>query len=283
MDLSIITVNFNTRDLLRNCLASIFNQKGIECDVWVVDNASGDGSVGMVENDFPKVKLIKNKQNLGFSKANNLALKKASGRFLFLLNSDTIFKDQTLAKIVDFLDKNPKIGALGIKVLNPDGSPQPSVGKFYNLVGAFLMLFGGERMGLLRSSPKKIREVDWVAGAALIIRREVLEKVGSLDENLFMYMEEVEWCFRIKKAGFRIFFYPEAEVVHYVRASGSKNAAILGIYKGLTYFYRKHEPLWKLLVLRTMLKTKAGLAWMIGFLSNNRYLKTTYAEAFHLA
>lgn len=283
MNLSIIIVNFNTRDLLRNCLTSIFNQKGVEYEVWVVDNASRDNSIQMVKNDFPKVKLIKNSQNIGFAKGNNVALRQAQGEYLFLLNSDTILKEETLSRICGFLKSNPEVGILGIKILNPDGSPQTSVGKFYNLGNAFLMLFGGEKLGFLRDSPNKVTEVDWVAGAALIVRREVLEKAGFLDENLFMYMEEVEWCFRVKKTGFRVFFYPEAEVVHYVRASGSKTAAILGIYKGLTYFYRKHKPLWELLVLRGMLKTKAGIAWMIGFLSNNRYLKTTYSEAFHLA
>lgn len=282
MTLSIIIVNFNTRDLLSNCLRSIFSQKGVSFDVWVVDNASRDGSVIMVENEFPKVKLIKNKENLGFAKANNLALQKSGGRFLFLLNSDTILKGQTLIKIIDFLGKNPQIGILGMKVLNPDGSLQPSVGKFYNLVNAFLMLFGGERLGLLRSSPLKIEEVDWVAGAALIVKREVLEKAGLLDENLFMYMEEVEWCFRVKKAGFRIFFYPEAEIVHYTRASGSKSEAIWGIYKGLTYFYQKHKPRWQLIILKLMLKTKASFAWFLGILTNNGYLKVTYSKAFHL-
>lgn len=283
MNLSIIIVNFNTSDLLRNCLTSIFNQKGVEYEVWVVDNASRDDSIQMVENDFPKVKLIKNSQNIGFARGNNVALRQAQGEYLFLLNSDAILKEETLSRICDFLESNPKVGILGIKILNPDGSPQASVGKFYNLGNAFLMLFGGEKLGFLRYSPNKVTEVDWVVGAALIVRREVLEKAGFLDENLFMYMEEVEWCFRVKKAGFRVFFYPEAEAIHYIRASGSKTAAILGIYKGLTYFYRKHKPLWELLVLRGMLKTKAGIAWIIGFLSNNRYLKTTYAEAFHLA
>lgn len=282
MDLSIIIVSFNTQELLRNCLRSVLSQEGLKFEVWVVDNASTDESAEMVEKEFLKVKLIKNKENLGFAKANNLALKKTKGRFLFLLNPDTIVKDQMLVKIADFMEKNPQASASGVKILNPDGSPQMSVGKFYNLINSFLMLFGGERMGFLRASPSRIEEVDWVSGAALVLRKEVIETVGMLDEKFFMYMEELEWCYRIKKSGFKIYFYPEAEIIHYERASGSKSEAIWGIYKGLIYFYQKHKPRWQLMLLRLMLKTKASLAWFLGILTNNDYLKTTYARAFRL-
>lgn len=283
MDLSIIIVNFNTRDFLRDCLTSIFSQKAkMDFEVWVVDNASQDQSVQMVEKEFPKVKLIKNKENLGFAKGNNSALQKSRGKYLFLLNTDTVVKEGSIAKIVDFMGKNPQAGALGLKIFNPDGSPQPSVGIFYNLFSAFLMLFGGESLGFLRTSPSEIKEVDWVAGAALVVRREILNKTGLLDENLFMYMEEVEWCYRIKKAGLKIFFYPGAQVIHYERASSSKSAAILGIYKGLIYFYQKHEPKWKLPILKFMLKLKALCAWFLGILINSDYLKTTYGKAFRL-
>lgn len=283
MDLSIIIVNFNARQLLKDCLNSIFSQKGGEFEVWVVDNASSDGSVEMVEKDFPQVKLIKNRENLGFARANNLAFKKAQGRFLFLLNPDTIIKDQTLAKVVNFMRENPQVGVCGVKIFNPDGSFQPSVGKFYNLFNAFLMLFGGEKLGFLRSSPVQIKEVDWASGAALMVRKEVLDKAGFFDENFFMYMEEVEWCFRIKKAGFKIIFYPETEITHYVRRSGTKSEAIWGIYKGLIYFYQKHKPFWQLTILKALLKTKALLAWILGVIAKNDYLRTTYGKAFRLA
>lgn len=282
MDFSVIIVNFNTKELLKNCLSSVFSQVGLKFEVWVVDNGSEDGSVQMVKAEFPKVRLIRNKENLGFAKANNLVLRKAEGNFLFLLNSDTILEDFTLAKNLDFLKRNSQVGALGIKILNFDGSPQPSVGKFYSLINVFLMLFGGGKLGLGRSSPSKISEVDWVSGAAIILRKEILEKVGFLDENFFMYMEEVEWCYRIKKAGFKIVFYPEVKIVHYTRGSGSKSEAIWGIYKGLIYFYQKHKPPWQLEILKIMLKVKAYLAWFLGYLLNDRYLRATYGQAFRL-
>lgn len=282
MDFSVIIVNFNTKELLKNCLSSVFSQVGLKFEVWVVDNGSEDGSVQMVKAEFPKVRLIRNKENLGFAKANNLALRKAEGNFLFLLNSDTILEDFSLAKNLDFLKRNSQVGALGIKILNFDGSPQPSVGKFYSLINVFLMLFGGGKLGLGRSSPSKISEIDWVSGAAIILRKEVLEKAGFLDENFFMYMEEVEWCYRIKKAGFKIVFYPEVKIVHYTRGSGSKSEAIWGIYKGLIYFYQKHKPPWQLEILKIMLKVKAYLAWFLGYLLNDRYLRATYGQAFRL-
>ncbi len=281
MDLSIIIVNFNTRDFLKNCLKSIFDQAG-KFEVWVVDNASSDGSVEMVEREFPQVKLIKNKENTGFAKANNLALKMANGQFVFLLNSDTILKEQTLNKIINFLRNKSEAGAIGVKLLNADGKTQPSAGKFYSIFNALIMLVGGERFGLLRSSPLRISEVDWVSGAALIVRKDILDKVGLLDENFFMYMEEVEWCFRIKKAGFKIFFYPDAEVIHYERGSSSKSVSIWGIYKGLAYFFKKHKPPWQVFILKAMLKTKAAIAWIAGVVSGNQYLKATYSKAFHL-
>lgn len=282
MSLSIIIVNFNTHDLLKNCLASIFNQKGVEYEVWVVDNASQDGSTQMVEKDFPQVKLIKNKKNLGFAKGNNVAIRKAQSKYLFLLNSDTILKDQALIKIYDFLESNPKAGILGVKILNPDGSSQPSVGKFYGLANTLLMLFGGERFGFLRRSLAKTTEVDWVSGAAMIVRREVVDKIGLLDERMFMYMEEVEFCFRAKKCGFKTYFFPQPEVIHFIRGSGSKPEAILGIYKGLIYFYQKHMPLWQLPILRLLLKVKAFLALTFGVLTNNSYLRVTYTKVFRL-
>lgn len=282
MDFSIIIVNFNTRDLLTDCLHSVYSQKGTDFEVWVVDNASSDGSCDMVKKNFPQVHLLENQENFGFAKANNLALRHAQGKFLFLLNSDTMLKGQPLAKISRFLKDHPQAGVVGVRVLNPDGTPQRSVGKFYNLINAFLMLVGGERMGFLRRSPSEIKEADWVSGAAFVVRKEILEKVGLFDENVFMYMEEVEWCYRIKKAGFKILFYPEAEIVHYVRGSSSKSEAIWGIYRGLIYFYQKHMPVWQLVILRMMLKTKALFAWSLGVLVNNRYLKTTYAKAYRL-
>ena len=288
MDLSVIIVSYNTKELLRNCLESVFAQtKGINYEVIIVDNNSIDGSVRMVKklktkNQKLKIKLIENKENLGFAKANNQALRQAQGEYVLLLNSDTVLKGNPLLKLIRFAQKHPKAGVIGCKLLNADGTPQPSVAPFFTLPWTFLWFLTGDRF--LYSSPSKSSQVDWVMGAALMVKKEAIDKVGLLDEKFFMYMEEVEWCYRIKKAGWQIWFYPEAKIFHLVRGSSpeGKQRAILGIYKGLIYFYQKHFAPWQLIVLKLLLRIKAVGAWLIGILTNNHYLKETYAKAFKM-
>lgn len=293
MKLSIIIVNFNTKDLLRDCLNSIIHS--IPClagrqalnhplssnyEVIVVDNASSDESVKMLKKEFPQVKLIKNKRNLGFSKANNQGINKARGEYILLLNSDTEIVNNALKELVDFAESKNDLGMAGPKLLNPDGRPQPSTAPFYTLPVAFLSLFGGDRF--LRRSPVKTTPVDWVSGACFLIKKAIIDKIGLLDEKFFMYAEEMEYCFRAKKAGYQVYFYPQAEVIHLGEGSGDRQKAILGIYQGLIYFYQKHFAPWQLNVLKFLLRTKAALAWLTGILINNHYLKETYAKAFKL-
>ena len=236
------------------------------------------------ERSIP-LKVIFNNDNLGFAKANNQGIKIAEGKYILLLNSDTIVKDRALEKMVSFLEKSKEFASLGPKLLNADGTPQPSLGKFPTLPVAAAMLFLEHFLpaSLLRVrwSPKNEREGDWVMGAALLLRREVYEKIGGLDENIFMYMEEVEWCFRAKKAGFRVYFYPQAEIIHLGRGSSKsgKKEPILQIFRGLIYFYEKHQPSWKKEILLFLLKLKANLSFFLGILTDNSYLKKTYGEA----
>ena len=269
---SIIILSWNTKELLKNCLESL---KDLKVEIIVVDNDSTDGSPQMVEGEFPKVKLIKNQKNLGFGAGNNQGMKMAKGDYFLLLNSDTVVKDKAPLKMVEFLAKNKEVGAVGCKLLNSDGSPQPSAGPFPNLWVSAVMLFAEHWLGdLVRSSFSKVKEVDWVMGAALMVRREVIKKAGLMDEGIFMYMDEVEWCYRIKKAGFKVMFYPGAEIIHLLGGSSTtgRRDPILNIYRGLLYFYRKHYPSWQLSILKTMLKLKAMMAFFLGKLTGNRYL-----------
>jgi len=280
---SIIILSWNTKELLKNCLESL---KDLKVEIIVVDNDSTDGSPQMVEGEFPKVKLIKNQKNLGFGAGNNQGMKMAKGDYFLLLNSDTVVKDKAPLKMVEFLAKNKEVGAVGCKLLNSDGSPQPSAGPFPNLWVSAVMLFAEHWLGdLVRSSFSKVKEVDWVMGAALMVRREVIKKAGLMDEGIFMYMDEVEWCYRIKKAGFKVMFYPGAEIIHLLGGSSTtgRRDPILNIYRGLLYFYRKHYPSWQLSILKTMLKLKAMMAFFLGKLTGNRYLKQTYAEALKIS
>lgn len=284
MDLSIIVVNFNTKKLLQDCLESIFQQtRGIKFEVIVVDNASKDGSAAMVKKAFPQAVLIQNKQNRGFAQANNQGIRKAKGEYLLLLNSDTKVINNALKKLVDFARTKPDLGVVGPRLLNRDGSHQPSTAPFLTLPVALVWLVTGDR--LIYSSPQKTRQADWVMGSALMVKNQALKKAGLLDEKFFMYVEEVEWCYRIKKAGWQVWFYPGAKIFHLVRGSSpeGKQRAVLGIYQNLLYFYRKHFAPWQLTVLKFFLRTKAKGAWLVGLLTENNYLKQTYAKAFKLA
>ena len=305
MDLSIIIVNYNTKELLKNCLDSIFKsleKSRLSFEVIVVDNNSTDGSVKLVKelmgsrvnelknkriNSLIKnksiIKLIENKENLGFGKANNQAIKQAQGEHILLLNSDTEVINKAIEDLLEFMKKNKEVDIAGGKLLNKNGSAQASCGPFYSLPICFLMLFlKGDRLNLTRWSPQKICEVDWISGACLMAKRVVFEKL-SFDEDIFMYMDEVELLYRAKKTGFKVFFHPQAEFFHLGAASSKeKKAPVLNIFRGLLYFYQKHHSGWRLSILRLMLKTKAVEAYLLGVLTNNHYLKQTYAQTFIL-
>jgi len=288
--LSIVILSWNTEALLKQCLESL--EEGCEgiggCEVVVVDNGSTDGSSEMVRkyqirNTKYKIRLVENQSNLGFAKGNNIGIKQARGKYIMLLNSDTIVEKGSLKKMVDFLDQHGEISVVGPKLLNQDGTPQSSCGQFPNLWVVFIMLFkehfGGSRT--VRYSPAVSGEVDWLMGAAFVAREKVFKKVGFLDERMFMYMEEVEWFYRVRKAGLKAYFLKEAEIVHLGRGSSSsgKKEPILNIYKGLLHFYKVHKSPLELFILRLMLKVKALISLLIGDLKNDNYLKQTYGQA----
>jgi len=288
--LSIVILSWNTEALLKQCLESL--EEGCEgiggCEVVVVDNGSTDGSSEMVRkyqirNTKYKIRLVENQSNLGFAKGNNIGIKQARGKYIMLLNSDTIVQKGSLKKMVDFLDQHGEISVVGPKLLNQDGTPQSSCGQFPNLWVVFIMLFkehfGGSRT--VRYSPAVSGEVDWLMGAAFVAREKVFKKVGFLDERMFMYMEEVEWFYRVRKAGLKAYFLKEAEIVHLGRGSSSsgKKEPILNIYKGLLHFYKVHKSPLELFILRLMLKVKALVSLLIGDLKNDNYLKQTYGQA----
>ncbi|MGI5826796.1 MAG: glycosyltransferase family 2 protein [Patescibacteria group bacterium] len=287
--LSIIILNWNTAKLLRDCLESLestINSKQLTVEVIVVDNGSTDNSVQEVKSlkfkNF-KLKIIENGENLGFSKGNNIGIKAATGQYIMLLNSDTIVQKDALLQLTAFLDTHSEVDIIGPKLLNSDGTLQANCGRFPDLWVSAIMLFV-EHLGanrFVRWSPKKSEFVDWLMGAAFIARREVFDKIGGLDERIFMYMEEVEWFYRAQKAGFKAYFLKEVEIIHLGRGSSKsgKKEPILNIYRGLLHYYREHGNPVSLTILRFMLKIKAAIALTIGYLKKDNYLKETYAEA----
>ena len=251
MDLSIVIVSYNTRDMLRACLAALPHATGgITAEVWVVDNHSPDDSAGMVAAEFPNVKLIANADNPGFARANNQALRQSKGRHVVILNPDTEAESQSLTRMVWYLDANPDVGAIGPKLLNTDGSLQHNGRPFPTPWREFV---GHSGMG--RWNPRvydrkyeygredfdQTWETDQVSGACMMVPRVVMDKVGMLDEDFFMFYEEIEWCWRIRKAGYKVVYLPEARVVHHWMGSvRQQNRAMTArLFKSALTYYGK--------------------------------------------
>lgn len=280
IQLSIIILSYNTRDLLRRCLVSIYKKiSSATFEVIVVDNASKDESADMINKDFPKVRVIKNKENFGFSKGNNIGASKAKGSNLFFINSDTELLRDNISEAIDYLKKDKTVGAIGGSLLNKNGSLQRSFANFYNLINITLMLFGGDRAELLNGRSDSIKDVDWVSGGFMLIKKDAFNKVVGFDENLFMYIEDMELCYRLKKYGYRVIYYPYLKAIHLGQGSSNREFAILHIYKGLLYYYRKHKSSFEYIILKSLLITKASISLLVGIITRNSYLISTYKKA----
>jgi N-acetylglucosaminyl-diphospho-decaprenol L-rhamnosyltransferase len=251
VELSIIVVNWNTRELLRSCLKSIYatvHDLGVE--VFVVDNASSDGSQAMVEAEFPLVRLIRNADNVGFARANNQAIQLNRARHVLLLNSDAVLQDGTVQAMVKVLDSNPRVGIVGAQLFNPDGSFQASFADFPSVLGELLLATSLARYVHSPSYPnyppqrsQQPRLCDWVSGACLMARMEAIHQVGALDETYFMYSEETDWCFRMRQAGWLIYYEPAARVIHWNGQSSKRvpERRRSLVYRSKWLFMRKHR------------------------------------------
>lgn len=254
MDISIIIVNYNTKELLKQTIESVINTtKHIEYEIIVSDNDSKDGSQTMIKEKFSKVRLIENNDNLGFPKGNNVAIREAKGRYILLLNSDTKVLENCIEDCAKYMDNHKDIGALGCKLVLADGTldhackrgfPTPEASLFYML--KFNKLFPKNKkftaytMGYL--SEDSINEVDSLTGAFMLVRREVIDKVGFLDERFFMYGEDIDWCYRIKSAGYKVVYYPKVTTIHYKGQSSKKKKlkTIYEFHRAMILFYNKH-------------------------------------------
>lgn len=245
--LSVIIVNWNTKTLLQNCLRSLVAAGGYISKTIVVDNASTDGSSEMVVRGFPQVKLIRNSANMGFSAASNQGIHASTGRYVLLLNSDTIVPEGALEELACFVDDHPEIGACGPRLVRPDGTPQPYAFGSDPTPG-YLLARGLNRLLLHRYlhdwATDTVQEVDWVSGACLMVRREAIAQAGLLDENIFMYFEDNDWCLRIRQCGWKVYYNPQVSIIHIGGQSLAQNpAARQAYYCSLNYFYAKHYRL----------------------------------------
>ncbi len=282
-----VIVSWNVRELLRACLQSVQeaarHSPALAVEIIVVDSASDDGSARMVREEFPRVRLIASAQNLGYAGGNNAGAAQAEGRFIFLLNPDTVVRPDALAGLVDYMDAHPQVGSLGPQLLWPDGAVQSSRRRFPTVGSLFWesTLLGQwfphnrhrQRYHLLDRPPDRPQAVDWVVGAALLIRRTAWQQVGPLDEDYFMYFEETDWCKRSAAAGWETHYLPAAQVVHYEGKSSEQvmAARTLRFQRSKLRYARKHLGSGWALALRLFLQltfawqwAEESLKWLIG-------------------
>ena len=252
-DISVIIVSYNVRDFLQQCLHSLEKAgEGLSMEIIVVDNASADGSAEMIRRQFHRVRLIENSDNRGFSRANNQAMRIAEGRYLLLINPDTLAREDTLSSLMAFMEAHPRAGAAGCKILNPDGTlqlscrrsfptPWVALSKILGLSRLFpnSRLFG--RYNLTYLDPDRTAPVDALSGSFLFLRRQAIEEMGLFDEEYFMYGEDLDLCYRIKKASWEIYYVPDTQIIHYKgKSTESSTSTVIDFYRAMYIFVKKH-------------------------------------------
>lgn len=290
MELSIIIVSYNVRHFLNLCLFSVRKAaEGIKSEIFVVDNNSSDESCNMVRSEYPEVKLIANNENKGFSVANNQAIKLASGKYILLLNPDTVIGENTFRKCIQFMDTHPDAGATGVRMINGNGRflpeskraiPDPETA-FFRISGLSYLFPGSgkfNRYYLGNIDNTKTARVDIIAGAFMFLRREAVLKTGLLDENFFMYGEDIDYSYRLLKAGYSNYYFPEVKIIHFKGESTKKEeiSFVINFYKAMLIFVQKHfnnGNLKKLIIpIRIAIFSRAALSVIYRFFKRISFL-----------
>ena len=293
MELSVIIVSFNVSDYLRQCLTSVKKAtEKIDCEIFVVDNNSVDDSCNMVSGEFPEIILIKNKVNIGFSAANNQAIKLSAGRFVLLLNPDTIVKEDTFIKCINFMDSKLAAGAIGVRMVNGEGIFLPeSKRALPTLLTAFFKIFGFSflfpassvlnKYYLAQIDSFETAQVEIISGAFMFLNRNALNKTGFLDEDFFMYGEDIDLSYRLLQAGYVNYYFPETEIIHFKGKSTPNNnfTDISNFYKAMRIFLKKRAKegkfkTWRLVIIPAIYLREA-LAILI------RFFRITFRKLFH--
>ncbi len=273
-DMSIVLVCWNNKDYLEPCLKSLYDSKlDSTFDIVVVDNGSTDGSIEMLHENYPEIMVIENGQNVGLSKASNQGILATTGRYVLLLNNDTIVNKNALDSMVTYLDSNPDVGAVGGQLLNGDGSFQAGFAKFSTLWEELLIATG---VGFLlvpgypsHHKANQPTPVGWLSSACLLVRRDALDQVGLLDEVYFIYGDEADLQYRLQKSGWKVIYLPDAITIHFGGGSMNRWKRRKMVYRGKMLFYQKNYPHWRLLVLRLMfaiISAFKSFLWGIGYL-----------------
>ena len=288
-DLSIVIVNWNTRDLLAQCLASVrAYPPGGEFEVLVEDNASDDGSIQMVQERFPQVRLIQNTENEGFARANNRAIEESSGRYVLLLNPDTEILPGALETLIDFIEKHTEAGAIGPMILNPDFTLQSSCNPMPTPWREFWHLMHLDRLFPQSTYREEswdtavAHNVDVIQGNCLLVRREALSNVGLLDEAFFMFTEEVDLCYRLLQGGWLLYWVPMARIIHYGGQSTSQavQEMFIELQRSKLIFFRKTKGMWGSVVYKLILFITALTRLLWGVLGSRKSSLT--AQRSHL-
>lgn len=281
-EISVIILTYNSKRYIKKLIESLLLKYKAEVnsgklEIIVADNKSSDDTLKIARN-IKQIKIVENNGNFGFAKGINLAAGNARGDFLLFINPDTVFVQGDIFSLKEKFE-DEKIAAVGGKIINTFGKRELSCGKFYNLFNLFFLSVGLEEKMGIRFSPKKDRYVDSVSGGFMMVKNSLWKKLGGFDENFFMYIEDSELCFRIKKIGKKVFFSNSATIEHVGQGSSNRTFAVVNIYKGLLYFHKKHMGFFSYCLAKFLLLLKAAVLVMVGKMSDNQYLYRTYSEA----
>ena len=284
--LSIVTANTNEKHFTLPMLESVYKtvKKAQPLEFWIIDNNSMDGSVEAIHKEFPQVNFICNTTNVGFTEANNQGIRECTGDYIFCLNPDTICKEGAIDRLVDYLDEHPTAGIVGSKLLNSDGTLQSSCRNFMTtrrLILQHMLPWNkisqrlAEKISLMYWDHNETKPVDWLLGAALMIRRECLDEIGLKDESYFIFHEDSDWCFQAKKAGWKVVFVHDAEIIHHGSGTVGKlwgENLNIEVYKAQHNFIRKNlgtnELFWHRAFLRVLLNIRLGKLHLMKFLKS---------------
>lgn len=280
-NVTILILTYNSSAFIMELLKSLKDfANGSE--ILVVDNASDDNTIEKVKGFDSGAKIIETGKNLGFAKGINLGARNAKGEYLLFINPDGLIKNGKLSDMIYVFEKNNKVGVVGGKLIDRSGRPEKSAGHFFGLIETLLIVLGLDEFFGVRFSPNRLSRVDFVSGGFMMVRSELFKKLNGFDENLFMYVEDMEFCFRVKKAGLETYFTPEVAITHSGQGSSNRSFAIYNIYKGILYFYKKHKSKLEYQIVKISLFTKAFAIYFLGKITHNSYYVETYEKTFEL-
>jgi len=275
---SIIILTYNSEKYIEELLKSL-EDFGNNQEIIIVDNDSKDQTVKLAKK-FGHLKVYETGRNLGFAKGINYGAEKAKGDYLLFINPDAVFKKGNLNDLVSVFEENEKVGVVGGKLIDYQGNSEKSAGKFFNFFETIMLALGLDEKFKLRFSPDKITEVDFVSGGFMIVESNIFKKMGGFDEKFFMYVEDMELCYRVRKSGREVYFSPNVVISHAGQGSSNKTFAIVNIYKGVLYFFKKHKSPLEYWIIKLIFCSKAIALYLLGIILNKSYYKSTYKEAF---